>query len=401
MSVFDRLAADVGAGYMQRPGALRENFVMLLKGSLLPMLCAAKCVPFQRTRGLEPHEMSPCGHLVSKRALDEAAAHKCPACSMPIDHAHLPVSERALLRASALTKLREHYSPLPPHIEQTSVSVGAQGYDYIGYGNIGAVYTAMWKPYPDAQSCVDVAVKQVTLQTQAQRRLALQAIATAFAASRGMGARSVCKVHGYWEEPFAIHMIMERCSSSLVEKVATGNGGKLSALEATSIGAELAGHLVRLHDELHIWHLALKPSNILVRSDGSAVLSDFRSAVNAVTRQIQTMLGAVTTDYFAAPEQQQGFVRSSTDTYSLGCVIVYMLTGAAPRGAQDIPQPLPMKLTQLLESMLHMSSYARPAMRDVHEDLAAIAEELKPAPEHVVRRFDWVCQATVYNEHRL
>ena len=44
----------------------------------------------------------------------------------------------------------------------------------------------------------------------------------------------------------------ERCRGSLVERVARSDSGKLSALEATHTNATLAGHLVRLHDELHI-----------------------------------------------------------------------------------------------------------------------------------------------------
>ena len=401
LSVFDQLALDLGVGYAQRPAALLERFGDLLKAGMLPMLCAKKCVPFRRGADLEPHEMSPCGHLVCGRALREAAPGRCPVCSSQVASSEPPTNERALRRAEAQVRLREHRSPLPPRIQSSKVIKPNDGATYLTSGDdscAGVVYTAQWAP--EGGSARDVAVKQVALQTPAQRRLVLQQIATAFAASRGAGARGVCRAYGYCEERWSVSLVMERCAGDLAGKVASGNGGKLSAPEAARIGAELAGYLARLHDELHIWHLALKPSNILVRGNGDVVLSDFRSAVNAVTRRIQTMLGPAVTEPFTAPEQQQGVMRASSDVYSLGCLIVYMLTGEPPRGTHDIPRGLPMQLQQLLVGMMHASSYARPAMSGVRTALTAIAGQLEPATGDAVRfecaRVCAVCQSVTH-----
>ena len=93
------------------------------------------------------------------------------------------------------------------------------------------------------------------------------------------------------------------------------------------------------------------------------------------------MLGPACTDRFASPEQRQGDVRNSSDVYSLGCVVVYMLSGARPRSACNIPQVLPLKLAHLLASVLHTSSDARLATRAVQhlaQDLAALVDEDRP-----------------------
>ena len=387
LSVFDQLALDLGVGYAESPKELLERFGVLLKAGMLPMLCAKKCVPFRRGGGLEPYEMSPCGHLVCGRALREAEPGSCPVCGSRVESGEPQVNERALRRAEAHVRLREHRSPLPPRIQLSKVIQPRDGVTYLTSGGdscAGVVCTARWAPEGGGER--DVAVKEIPVSTSAQRRLALQQIATAFEASRGVGTRGVCKVYGYCEKVVgsvtrSVSLVMERCAGDLAGKVASGDGGKLSAPEAARIGAELARHLAQLHDELHVWHLALKPSNILVRGNGDVVLSDFRSAVNAVTRRIQTMLGPAVTEPFTSPEQQQGVMRASSDVYSLGCLIVYMLTGEPPRSAHDIPRALPMRLQQLLVGMMHVSSYARPAMSGVRAALTTIARQLGPATE--------------------
>lgn len=82
-------------------------------------------------------------------------------------------------------------------------------------------------------------------------------------------------------------------------------------------------------------HLDLKPSNILVTSDGTPKLLDFGiskllDANETGGSQPMTILGAMTPEY-ASPEQIKGEpLTTAADIYSLGVVLFKILTGSYP-----------------------------------------------------------------------
>ncbi len=80
-------------------------------------------------------------------------------------------------------------------------------------------------------------------------------------------------------------------------------------------------------------HRDLKPSNILVDSDGNPRLLDFGIAriLDDTADPTQTVERMLTPSY-ASPEQISGGVQTvATDIYSLGAVLLKILTGRAPR----------------------------------------------------------------------
>ncbi len=104
--------------------------------------------------------------------------------------------------------------------------------------------------------------------------------------------------------------------------------------EVASIGARVAEALHALHLQ-HVIHHDIKPSNIMFRPDGAAVLIDFGLArhdrlPDLLAEQFRLPMG---TGPYISPEQvlhNRSDARS--DLFALGVVLYYLATGARPFG---------------------------------------------------------------------
>jgi serine/threonine protein kinase len=106
--------------------------------------------------------------------------------------------------------------------------------------------------------------------------------------------------------------------------------GALGLDEAVRLVAEVAAGLDALH-AAGIVHRDVKPSNVMLREDGSAALTDFglaKGAAYTVLTRPGQVLG--TLDYLA-PELVRGEPATpASDLYALGCVTFECLTGKPP-----------------------------------------------------------------------
>jgi serine/threonine protein kinase len=101
-----------------------------------------------------------------------------------------------------------------------------------------------------------------------------------------------------------------------------------------SIGISVADALQSLHDQ-GVVHLDVKPSNILFRPTGEAVLIDYglahhRDLPDLLQEEFRLPYG---TAPYMAPEQVMG-IRSDprSDLFSLGCLMYFFATGVRPFG---------------------------------------------------------------------
>ena len=172
-------------------------------------------------------------------------------------------------------------------------------------------------------------------------------------------------------------------------------GGPLSAAEAARVGAQVASALAAAH-QLGIVHRDVKPGNILITDDGTALISDFGIS-HALGDATLTSTGLVHgTPAYLAPEVARGADSGfASDVFSLGATLYAAVEGGPPFGTDSnsiallyrvasgefTPPQRAGALTPVLTQMLRSDPAARPAMKEVASRLAAIeAGDVEGAP---------------------
>jgi serine/threonine protein kinase len=263
--------------------------------------------------------------------------------------------------ASAMKTYTESYlegategSPMHPAIGES-----IQSFEIIGLaGDQGAESDLYLVRSPDGQKCVlklyrsgmqpATAVKEMHLH---HRRIASPLLT------------------GTWNgRPYEIAPFFER--GSLAHLIQRNGPLKLSSAEL--ILRQLVQGLAALH-RAGIQHRDLKPSNILIESEIplEVVLTDFGSSALAsmtLLTQVRTTLA------YAAPETLTGMYSRASDYWSLGIVMIEILTGQNPlqwfgsskiasyqivQGKVPIPDTLPAHWQRLLKGLLERDHYKR------------------------------------------
>ena len=169
------------------------------------------------------------------------------------------------------------------------------------------------------------------------------------------------------------------------------SGQALDPEYVAAVGARLADALGYVHEQ-GVVHRDVKPGNVLLRPDGRVLLADFGIA-KLVDRTSQHTAAGITigTAPYLAPEQVGGGeISPATDVYSLGLVLLEMLTGvraypgtpvesalARLSSPPEIPPEVPAGWQALLRAMTATSPGDRPTMTEVR----AAVENLSGQPD--------------------
>lgn len=151
---------------------------------------------------------------------------------------------------------------------------------------------------------------------------------------------NIIKVIESFEANNTVYYVMEYISGGSLDDCIAKSGG-LKEEEAIRVIKQIASALSFMHSQ-GMLHLDLKPSNIMLRDTGDAVLIDFglsKQYDESGEPESSTKVGAGTPGY--APIEQANYREGkgfpvTMDVYALGGTMFKMLTGIRPPEASDI-----------------------------------------------------------------
>jgi serine/threonine protein kinase len=196
----------------------------------------------------------------------------------------------------------------------------------VGRGGMGAVYLA-YDPFIDRQ----VAVK-ATLWTEASRLADTQAQDAFYNEARAAGVLehpNIVSLYDATTEDDRFYLVMEFVDGSTLQPFV--HPGSLLPLErVVKIASVCATALSYAHTH-GVVHGDVKPTNILISTQGEIKLSDFGNALLLNQRGTQTSSGSGRSLLYASPEQvRQESLTPASDQFSLGVVLYELLTGVQP-----------------------------------------------------------------------
>ncbi len=197
----------------------------------------------------------------------------------------------------------------------------------IGRGAMGTV----WRGH-DELLARDVAVKEVQVAAHADEPDAEGAYQRTLREARTAARLShpnVVRVFDIVTEDGVPWIVMELVHARSLDRI-IAEDGPLPPERAAELGASLVSALAAAHSA-GVLHRDVKPSNVLVTSDGRAVLTDFGIAVFAADPS-RTVVGLVSgTPGFTPPERVRGGPATpAADLWSLGATLYTAVEGHGP-----------------------------------------------------------------------
>ena len=150
----------------------------------------------------------------------------------------------------------------------------------------------------------------------------------------------IIKVHDLFEENGTVYYVMDFVDGESLAERLKRTGKPMSVQEVESILPQILDALKTVHNA-GIWHLDMKPANILIDKSGNIQLIDFGASkqLNAQTGGATTSTAISYTNGYAPREQmEQNYEKFGpwTDFYSLGATLYTLLSNRRPPLPTDI-----------------------------------------------------------------
>ncbi|MEV4621648.1 protein kinase [Asanoa sp. NPDC049573] len=183
----------------------------------------------------------------------------------------------------------------------------------------------------------------------------------------------VVDVYDYGSDQQIAFLVMEYVEGDALSRT-LGRVGRLTPARTMALVAQAADALQAAHEK-GIVHRDVKPGNLLVRPNGTLVLTDFGIARSAIVGQLTAAGSVLGTASYISPEQAAGAIATpSSDVYALGVVAYQCLSGRRPfegdnpleiamKHVRDTPRPLPGDIPPAIRSIVERAMAKDPAAR--------------------------------------
>lgn len=149
----------------------------------------------------------------------------------------------------------------------------------------------------------------------------------------------IVKVHDLFEENGTAYYVMDYIDGESLAERMKRTGAPITESDANKILPQILDALSEVHKQ-EIWHLDLKPGNIMIDNSGCAYLIDFGASKQIRANGSMTTSTALCYTPGFAPTEQIGqmFDRFGpwTDIYALGATLYNILTNTKPPMTVDI-----------------------------------------------------------------
>ncbi|GIE96386.1 serine/threonine-protein kinase [Paractinoplanes rishiriensis] len=173
----------------------------------------------------------------------------------------------------------------------------------------------------------------------------------------------VVDVYDYGSDQQLAFLVMEYVEGDALSRTLS-RVGRLTPGRTMALVAQAADALQAAHAN-GIVHRDVKPGNLLVRPNGTLVLTDFGIARSALVGQLTVAGSVLGTASYISPEQASGDVATpASDVYALGVVAYQCLSGHRPFDGAT-----PMEI-----AMKHVREKPRPLPSDIPPSVRAIVD---------------------------
>ncbi len=256
--------------------------------------------------------------------------------------------------------------------------------DYaIGRGSFGIIYRAHHTALGETFAIKEFYPSDIVLRDQSNQWIIVpEQSKTLFARSRQrfvnearilakLNHGSVVRVYDMFEERNTAYMVMDLIEGQTLNRVLKVHPGRKLPIPKVEILVEQIVQALTAIHQAGIYHLDLKPENLILTTDNRLVLIDFgaaRQAANLKQNETRSF-----TENYAPPEMMTGGeIGPETDLFELGMLIYQLITGKLPPSAMQRlttnkswqPEGLIPPWPQLLASALQLKREDRPQSID-------------------------------------